>query len=236
MTPLLHVDRLSAGYGSVDVLQAIELSLDPGEIVAVFGSNGAGKSTLLRTISGLLSPTDGSIRLDGRSIVGRQAYEIARLGVAHVPEGRGVLGQLTVSENLRLGSYMRKSEDRPVFQDTLDLFPILRERADKQAAMLSGGEQQMLAIARGLLGGPKLLMIDELSLGLAPRIIHEIMVVLSERARQGLGILLVEQNVHMTLGIATKVYILASGKIVFQGNSKQLAADQNLIRTYLGLD
>jgi len=234
---LLEIDGLTLGYGEASVLRGVSLDVAPGSITAVLGANGAGKTTLLRSISGMLRPRAGTIRLEGRRIDVEPVHRIVRLGVAHVPEGRGVLAELTVLENLRLGAHSRggvRSEHdlEPVFA----LFPVLQERRTQPAGMLSGGEQQMLAIARSLLSRPRLLMIDELSLGLAPRITTMLMQLLGRIRDDGVSVLLVEQNVRQALQIADRAYLLVNGTIGFAGTPEALQADRRLLDTYLGVD
>jgi branched-chain amino acid transport system ATP-binding protein len=234
---LLQAENLQVGYGEMMALHGISLEAGAGEIVAVLGANGAGKTTLLRTLSGLLSARGGRISFDGRDVSRRPAHELVRLGISHVPEGRGMLAELTVLENLQLGAYVRGGTKKSVGLDRVfQLFPVLAERRDQLAGMLSGGEQQMLAIGRSLLARPKLLMVDELSLGLAPRIAYQLMGLMGTIKAEGLGVLLVEQNVHQTLKVADRVYLLVNGRIAFQGTPDALRAEGDLMRTYLGMD
>ena len=232
---LLEVNAIDVAYGEVSALRDVSLTVDAGEIVSVLGANGGGKTTLLRTISGLLAPRTGTIVFLGKRIDRQPAYRIVRSGISHVPEGRGILGELTVIENLRLGAYLTsKGESEELMQRVFSLFPVLEQRQSQQAAMLSGGEQQMLAIARSLLSKPTLLMIDELSLGLAPKIVRELMELLVQLRQQGLAILLVEQNVRQTLRISDRVYMLVNGRVVFSGTAETLQSDSNLIERYIG--
>ncbi|TXL71363.1 ABC transporter ATP-binding protein [Vineibacter terrae] len=234
---LLQAEGLRVGYGEMMALHGISLQAGAGEIVAVLGANGAGKTTLLRTLSGLLSARAGRISFDGHDVSRRPAHQLVRLGISHVPEGRGVLAELTVIENLQLGAYARGGVRKSGGLDRVfELFPVLAERRDQPAGMLSGGEQQMLAIGRSLLARPKLLMIDELSLGLAPRIVHQLMDLMHTIKTEGLSVLLVEQNVHQTLKVADRVYLLVNGHIAFQGTPDALRAEGDLMRTYLGTD
>jgi branched-chain amino acid transport system ATP-binding protein len=234
---LLQAENLQVGYGEMMALHGVSLNADAGEIVAVLGANGAGKTTLLRTLSGLLAARAGRISFDGKDVSRRPAHELVRLGVSHVPEGRGMLPELTVLENLQLGAYVRGGTKKSGGLDRVfELFPVLAERRDQPSGMLSGGEQQMLAIGRSLLARPKLLMIDELSLGLAPRITRQLMDLMGTIKAEGLGVLLVEQNVHQTLKVADRVYLLVNGRIAFQGTPDGLRAEGDLMRTYLGMD
>jgi branched-chain amino acid transport system ATP-binding protein len=232
---LLDVRSIDVAYGEVAALRDVSLTVNAGEIVSVLGANGAGKTTLLRTVSGLLSPRAGSIIFKGRSIEREPAYRIVRAGISHLPEGRGILGELTVIENLRLGAYLTpKAESEPLLRRVFRLFPVLERRQSQQAAMLSGGEQQMLALGRSLLSKPALLMIDELSLGLAPKIVRELMELLVQLREQGLAILLVEQNVRQTLKISDRVYVLVNGQVVFHGKADTLRDESSLLDHYLG--
>jgi branched-chain amino acid transport system ATP-binding protein len=233
---LLEVENLSVWYGPVQALRGISLRVDDGEVVALIGSNGAGKSTTLRTISGLLKPKTGSVRFDGRSIAGRAPHSISRMGIVQVPEGRGIFDNLTVEENLDLGGYLvrniaslKKSRDH-----VLALFPILAQRLKQPSGTLSGGEQQMLALARAFLAGPRLLLLDEPSLGLAPQIVQNIFRVLAEINREGTTILLVEQNARLALRLARRAYVLETGQIQAHGPARELAASDAIAKAYLG--
>ena len=230
---MLEVRGLEAGYGPVQVLWEVELDVGEGEIVALVGSNGAGKTTLLRAISGLISPTGGELRFDGRSLVGLPPEQIVELGIAHVPEGRRLFPGLTVRENLLAGAYASRGVadiDRAV-----ELFPRLGERLTQVAGSLSGGEQQMCAIARGLMSRPKLLMIDELSLGLAPKLVEDILERLEAVAEEGTALLVVEQDVDAALRIAARGYVLENGRIVASGPSRELLEDPRVREAYLGV-
>ena len=233
---ILRVAGVSAGYGQVQVLDAVNVDVPRHEIVCLIGSNGAGKSTLLRTLSGLLAASAGSIRFDGAEITGRTATDRVALGLVHVPEGRRLFAGMTVRENLLMGSYLRR--DRTGVSRDLDFvlttFPRLRERLSQDAVSLSGGEQQMCAIGRGLMSSPKLLMIDELSLGLSPKLVVELGEALVGVNAAGLSILLVEQDVTTALRLASRGFVLDTGRIVLEGLSGDLAADPRVREAYLG--
>jgi branched-chain amino acid transport system ATP-binding protein len=234
-TNLLEVEELTVAYGAVCALRGVSLSVPEGSITAVLGANGAGKTTLLRTISGLLRPQSGHVRLDGRDIGHSPVEDIVRAGLAHVPEGRGVIVELTVEENLRLGGLTGKGERRWSFDGVYDLFPPLRQRARRPAATLSGGERQMLAIGRALMSNPRLLLLDEPSLGLAPRLVAQIMAVLLRmRDETGLTVLLVEQNARSALSIADRAVVLSLGAIAIDKDAQLLAGDDRLRHAYLG--
>ena len=233
---LLEVDNLSVNYGAIEAIRGCSLRVEQGEIVTLIGGNGAGKSTTLRTISGLLTPKSGSIRFDGQTIQGRAPHSITQSGLIHVPEGRGIFANLTVDENLMLGAYSRNNltdimADREM---ALNLFPRVRERLNQAAGTLSGGEQQMLAIARALLARPKLLMLDEPSLGLAPQIVQTIFQVIRQINRTGATILLVEQNAAMALQVAHRAYVIEVGSIEMEGPAAELAASDEVRKAYLG--
>jgi branched-chain amino acid transport system ATP-binding protein len=234
--PLLIVENLSVFYGAIQALRDISLRVERGEIVTLIGSNGAGKSTTLRTISGLLQPARGNVEFDGRAVRGWPPHRIVQSGLVQVPEGRRIFANLTVDENLQLAGFtrtdraaIRKDRDR-----ALDLFPRVRERLQQQAGTLSGGEQQMLAIARALVARPKLLMLDEPSLGLAPQIVRSIFQVIREINREGTTILLVEQNANMALHVAHRAYVIEVGEIRMEGPATELAASEEVRKAYLG--
>jgi branched-chain amino acid transport system ATP-binding protein len=231
---LLEVKNLDVSYGPVAALRNMSLVVQPGEVVLVVGANGAGKSTLLNAISGGVKATAGRVMLQEADLTKFKSHEIARRGIAHVPEGRGVLGELTVRENLLLGSYCGASSRGTVNMDeVLDFFPRLRERLEQPAVMLSGGEQQMLAIARGLLSSPRVLLIDELSLGLAPAITREILGLMSTIKRNGIGILIVEQNVKEAIKVADRTYVLANGACVHATQPGEQVDVDTLLNAYL---
>ena len=234
---MLEVEGLTAAYGPVRALDDVTMSIAAGRITAVLGANGAGKTTLLRTLSGLHPAKKGRVRMDGHDIAGLPADRIARLGMAHVPEGGGVLTELTVEENLRLGALWRndKRDRAQAFDEVYTLFGPLAQRRRKPASTLSGGERQMLAIGRALMGRPRLLLLDEPSLGLAPMITASIMRVLDDlRAQTGLTVLLVEQNARSALSIADTGLVLALGRVVASDKAETLAADDQLRHAYLG--
>jgi len=234
---VLEIDGLVTTYGAVRALDDISLQVVPGSITAILGANGAGKTTLLRTISGLVTPRSGRVRWEGEDLTGVAADRIARRGLAHVPEGSGVIAELTVDENLRLGALWRRDRaDRgAALREMYELFPPLAERAAKAASTLSGGERQMLAIGRALMSRPRLLLLDEPSLGLAPLITAQIMRVLRDlRDRTELTILLVEQNARSALSIADQGFVLSLGRVVATDNAETLLADDQLRHAYLG--
>lgn len=234
---MLEVRELDVAYGEVPALQGVTFQVGEGESVAVLGANGAGKSTLLRTISGLLRPRRGNVFLDGVRLDQMPPYEIAGLGIAHVPEGRRVLPEMTVEENLELGAYLPKpkAQRKETLGRIYELFPRLAERRRQQAGTLSGGEQQMLAVGRGLMLQPRILMLDEPSLGLAPIVVDLTFEKIAEVRRQGIAILLVEQNVQRALGLADRGYVLEGGRVVLQGPSQTLLDDPHVKVAYLGL-
>jgi branched-chain amino acid transport system ATP-binding protein len=234
---LLTIDGLQAGYGDVQVLWDISITVGKGDITCIVGSNGAGKTTLLRTISGLITPMNGMIRLEGQEIGGVGPDEVLASGIAHVPEGRRLFKGLSVRDNLLLGAYLR-SDRSAIEQDlefVLDTFPILRERARQDASTLSGGEQQMCAIGRGIMSRPKLLMIDELSLGLAPRLVDHLGDALQSINRTGLTILLVEQDVLTALDLSMRGFVIETGRVTMTGASSELSADTRIREAYMGL-
>ncbi|MEZ6064290.1 MAG: ABC transporter ATP-binding protein [Planctomycetaceae bacterium] len=234
--PLLELRNLSVSYGAIRAVRGITLHVEEGEVVTLIGANGAGKSTTLRTISGLLNPAAGDIHFAGESIAGRKPHELVRRGLVQAPEGRGIFANLSVAENIELGGYCRHDKSaRTVDRDrALDLFPRLRERWKQNAGTLSGGEQQMLAIARALVARPRLLLLDEPSLGLAPQIMQTIFQVIREINEQGMTILLVEQNAHMALRVAHRAYVLETGEIAMQGPAAELAKSDEVRKAYLG--
>ena len=236
MGNILEISDLKMNYGAITALKGIDLAVPEGKIVALLGANGAGKTTTLKVISGLLKPTSGQIKFNGANIAGKPAYKIAKGGIMQSPEGRHVLVGLTVEENLRVGAYGIKSKAQMAanLRRVYDLFPRLEERAKQQSSTLSGGEQQMLAIGRALMGSPKMLLLDEPSLGLAPLIIKDIFETLKKIRDEGTTILIVEQNALSTLKIADYAYVLELGKISMHGDAKDLIKDERLIAAYLG--
>ena len=233
---MLEVEGLEAGYGALPVLRGIDFAIEPGEIVAVLGSNGAGKSTLNNTLSGLLRPSAGRIAFLGTEIAGATPQGIVSLGLIQVPEGRRVFPTLTVRENLEMGSYRRGRANRARnIERVTAIFPRLRERMGQYAGTLSGGEQQMLAIGRGLMAEPQLLILDEPSLGLSPLLVEEMFELIVRIRTEGLSVLLVEQNVVQSLGIADRAYVLEHGVFALAGTAAALLGDPRLQQTYLGL-
>ena len=232
----LAVEDLVAGYGGVAVLESVSLAAQPGTITAVLGANGAGKTTLLRTISGLVRPRQGRILIDGANLARRRPEDITRAGVAHVPEGQGVVTELTIEENLKLGGLIRRGSGRgAALADAYQRFPLLAERKRRQAGTLSGGERQILVIARALMAAPRVLLLDEPSLGLAPRMVTQVMdLVRRLRDDTGLTVLLVEQNARSALAIADRGLVLNMGKVVAADDAATLSADVALRRHYLG--
>ena len=235
---MLQLDDVHTYYGHIAALKGISLSVDAGEIVALIGANGAGKTTTLRTISGLLRPRRGTITLDGARIDGLPPHDIAARGIAHAPEGRRLFNRMSVRENLEMGAYARN--DRPAIRADVEhvfsLFPRLQERADQKAGTLSGGEQQMLAIGRALMARPRLLLLDEPSMGLAPLLVEAIFATLAEINRQGVTVLLVEQNAHMALGVATRGYVLETGRVVLADSAERLRDNESVQRAYIGIE
>jgi len=234
---LLRVEGLHVHYGAIHALKGVDLHVEAGEIVTLIGGNGAGKTTTLRTISGLLKPTAGQILLDGAPIHGLPPHVIVRRGLAHSPEGRGIFANLTVDENLELGAYIR-TDKAEIEQDrtwVFQLFPRLLERRAQIAGTLSGGEQQMVAMGRALLARPRLLLLDEPSLGLAPQVVQTIFEIIRKINSRGTTILLVEQNAHMALGVAHRAYVLEVGTIGAHGRAAELAASDAVRKAYLGI-
>ena len=234
--PILELRAVNASYGKVRALHDISLKVSPGEVVALIGANGAGKSTTLRVISGLIGVTSGEILLDGGSIARQRPDTIVRKGIAHCPEERRIWPELTVHENLSLGAYIcgDRSEAMRRMEVVLTQFPRLRERSMQMAGTLSGGEQQMLAIGRALMSAPRVLLLDEPSLGLSPLIMQEVLTVIRQLRDQGITIVLVEQNVHHALSVADRVYVFTTGRIVVEDTSAGLLKSPELLRAYLG--
>jgi branched-chain amino acid transport system ATP-binding protein len=237
VTAMLEVRDLQVAYGKIEAVKRISFSVDEGQVVTLIGTNGAGKTTTLRTISGLLRPSGGSIHFQGKPIDGVAAHDIVTLGVAHSPEGRRIFPRLSVEENLLLGAFARKDHGiRADLQAAYDLFPILGERSKQPAGTFSGGEQQMLAMGRAMMSRPKLLMLDEPSMGLSPLMMKRIMSTVQTLQGQGTTILLVEQNAQAALRLADKGYVLEVGRIVLEGTGKDLLASDDVRKAYLGED
>ncbi|MEU8551054.1 ABC transporter ATP-binding protein [Streptomyces roseoverticillatus] len=238
MTPLLEVENLRVAYGKIEAVKGISFRVEAGQVVTLIGTNGAGKTTTLRTLSGLLKPLGGTIRFDGRPLTGVPAHRIVALGLAHSPEGRHIFPRLTITENLQLGAFLRK-DTGGIAKDVrrvYDLFPILGERARQAAGTLSGGEQQMLAMGRALMSRPKLLMLDEPSMGLSPIMMQRIMATITELKASGTTILLVEQNARAALSLADHGHVMEIGKIVLSGTGAALLHDESVRKAYLGED
>ena len=232
----LEVQALETGYGKAQVLFGVDLEVEAGELVALLGANGAGKTTLLRALSGLLRPWKGSVLLGGKDLRGLSPARRARLGLGHVPEGRQLFPLMTVEENLRLGAaFLAPGREKEGYERVYALFPQLAERRRQLAGTLSGGEQQMLAIGRALMGFPRILLVDEPSLGLSPRLAEEVLLALKEVARGGVGVLLVVQNVALSLEVAERGYVLEHGRVVLEGPAQALAQDPRVREAYLSL-
>ncbi|HEY5200523.1 MAG TPA: ABC transporter ATP-binding protein [Acidothermaceae bacterium] len=231
---LLVVDDIEVRYGNIRALKGVSFEVAEGEIVALLGANGAGKTTTQKTVSGMLRPSLGGIIYDGQRIDGIPAHDLIRLGICHVPEGRHVFPRMTVAENLEMGAFRFKSVNQKDLDHVLELFPRLRERYKQQAGTLSGGEQQMLAIGRGLMGKPRLLLLDEPSMGLAPLVVAQIFDIIHQVNREGVTVLLVEQNAAQALSLAHRGYVLETGEIVLSGTGGELLADDRVRAAYLG--
>jgi branched-chain amino acid transport system ATP-binding protein len=234
--PLLQVRGLTAGFGAGPVLFGIDMEIAQGELVALVGANGAGKSTTLGALSGLVPATSGSVTFSGRDVTNARPEAIVKAGIAHVPQGRRLFGTVSVEKNLRLGAYVRR--DREIEADltrVLDYFPALKDKLAREAGTLSGGEQQMVALGRGLMAKPKLLMVDELSLGLAPKVVDRLIDVMKEIHAAGTALMLVEQDVLVALDVADRAYVLENGRIVMSGNAAELKDDPGIRKAYLGL-
>lgn len=238
MTPLLEVDNLRVAYGKIEAVKGISFTVEAGQVVTLIGTNGAGKTTTLRTLSGLLKPLTGTIRFDGTPLNGIPAHQIVARGLAHSPEGRHIFPRLTIAENLQLGAFLRKDTAGIThdIQRTYELFPILGERAKQAAGTLSGGEQQMLAMGRALMSRPKLLMLDEPSMGLSPIMMQKIMQTITELKASGTTILLVEQNAQAALSLADQGHVMEIGRIVLSGTGADLLHDESVRKAYLGED
>ena len=232
---MLELEDVQVFYGNIRALAGVSFRVETGELVAIIGSNGAGKSTTLKTISGLIRPRHGTIRYDGANITSQSTDRIVQLGISHCPEGRRIFGRLTVRENLVLGGVQRSSADiRRGIEEMGEMFPVLQARLNQAGGTLSGGEQQMLAIARALMSKPRLLILDEPSLGLAPLMVERIFEIIEDLKRQGLTILLVEQNVHHALDVADRAYVMETGTIILEGPGATLRHDPRVEQSYLG--
>ncbi len=233
---LLEIHDLTAGYGPIRALDGVSLAVNESEIVALIGANGAGKTTLLMAISGVVHPRGGVVRYEGTSLTGKKPHDVMRLGIAHAPEGRRIFPRLTVRENLELGGFTQtdRTRLRADIDEACGLFPVLGERMDQLGGTLSGGEQQMLAIARALVGRPRLLLLDEPSLGLAPLIVAKVFEVIASLTGRGIAVMLVEQNARAALKLAARGYVLETGRITLTGSGAELAADRRVRDAYLG--
>ena len=236
MGTMLTINDINVFYGAIHAIKGVSLEVNEGEIVTLIGANGAGKSTILRTISGLLKPKTGSIQFEGQEIAGMPAHEIVKTGISQVPEGRRIFAEMSVLENLELGAFTRKDKDgiKADMELVFERFPRLKERIGQLAGTLSGGDQQMLAMGRALMSRPRLLLLDEPSMGLAPLLIKEIFAIIQDINKTGTTVLLVEQNANMALSIAHRAYVLETGRITLSGDAKELAASDEVRKAYLG--
>lgn len=236
MGAMLKIKDINVFYGAIHAIKGASLEVNEGEIVTLIGANGAGKSTILRTISGLLQPKSGSITFEGRAIAGLPAHEIVKGGISQVPEGRRIFAEMTVAENLELGAFTRTDKEgiKSDMEKVFGRFPRLKERISQLAGTLSGGEQQMLAMGRALMSRPRLLLLDEPSMGLAPLLIREIFTIIQDINKTGTTVLLVEQNANMALSIAHRAYVLETGRITLSGDAQELAASEDVRKAYLG--
>ena len=236
MGTMLTINDINVFYGAIHAIKGVSLEVNEGEIVTLIGANGAGKSTILRTISGLLKPKTGSIQFEGQEIAGMPAHEIVKTGISQVPEGRRIFAEMSVLENLELGAFTRKDKDgiKADMELVFERFPRLKERIGQLAGTLSGGEQQMLAMGRALMSRPRLLLLDEPSMGLAPLLLKEIFTIIQDINKTGTTVLLVEQNANMALSIAHRAYVLETGRITLSGDAKELAASDEVRKAYLG--
>lgn len=235
--PFLEVENLEVTYGAITALRNISFKVEQGEIVTLVGANGAGKTTALRTITGMVSPSKGHVTFEGKDLLKVKTHNIVKIGITHVPEGRGMFGNLTVMENLELATWTRRQDKARLKKDfdmVFSLFPRLSERKNQKAATLSGGEQQMLAVARALMSQGQLMLLDEPSMGLAPILVKEIFRILVDINKQGTTLLLVEQNAHMALKIAHRAYVLETGSVVMEGSAQELSKDFRIKEAYLG--
>ena len=236
MKEILKVTDLNVSYGAIHAIHNVSLTVNEGEIVSLIGANGAGKTTILHTITGLTKAASGSVLLNGTELLTTEPHKIVTMGMAHVPEGRHVFAQMTVTENLEMGAYFRRDKDQVEkdLADVLRRFPRLAERSKQLAGTLSGGEQQMLAVGRALMSHPRILLLDEPSMGLSPLLVKEIFTTIEEVNREGVTILLVEQNAKMALSIASRAYVLETGNVVMEGEGKAMLRDDNVRKAYLG--
>ena len=236
MKELLKVKDLNVSYGAIHAIHGVSLTVNEGEIVSLIGANGAGKTTILHTITGLKKATSGSVLLEGKELLTTEPHKIVAMGMAHVPEGRHVFAQMTVTENLEMGAYFRKDKEQIAkdLADVLRRFPRLKERSKQLAGTLSGGEQQMLAVGRALMSHPRILLLDEPSMGLSPLLVGEIFATIKEVNSEGVTILLVEQNAKMALSIASRAYVLETGDVVMEGEGQAMLKDDNVRKAYLG--
>ncbi len=236
MKEILKVTDLNVSYGAIHAIHNVSLTVNEGEIVTLIGANGAGKTTILHTITGLKKATSGSVLLEGKELLTTEPHRIVTMGMAHVPEGRHVFAQMTVTENLEMGAYFRRDKDQMAkdLADVLRRFPRLAERSRQLAGTLSGGEQQMLAVGRALMSHPRILLLDEPSMGLSPLLVKEIFTTIQEVNQEGVTILLVEQNAKMALSIANRAYVLETGDVVMEGEGQAMLRDDNVRKAYLG--
>jgi len=236
MKEMLKVTDLNVNYGAIHAIHNVSLTVNEGEIVSLIGANGAGKTTILHTITGLKKATSGSVLLEGKELLTTEPHRIVTMGMAHVPEGRHVFAQMTVTENLEMGAYFRRDKDQMAkdLADVLRRFPRLAERSRQLAGTLSGGEQQMLAVGRALMSHPRILLLDEPSMGLSPLLVKEIFTTIQEVNQEGVTILLVEQNAKMALSIANRAYVLETGDVVMEGEGQAMLRDDNVRKAYLG--
>ncbi len=236
MKEILKVTGLNVNYGAIHAIHDVSLTVDEGEVVSLIGANGAGKTTILHTITGLTKAASGSVLLNGTELLTTEPHKIVTMGMAHVPEGRHVFAQMTVTENLEMGAYFRRDKDQMAkdLADVLRRFPRLAERSRQLAGTLSGGEQQMLAVGRALMSHPRILLLDEPSMGLSPLLVKEIFTTIQEVNQEGVTILLVEQNAKMALSIANRAYVLETGDVVMEGEGQAMLRDDNVRKAYLG--
>ena len=234
---MLEIKDIEVYYGMIQAIKGISFEVNEGEVIALIGANGAGKTTTLHTITGLLSPKKGSVIFEGKDITKVPAHKIVSLGIAHVPEGRHIFPDMTVAENLEMGAYIRNDKDgiQKSTKEVFERFPRLKERRKQLAGTLSGGEQQMLAVGRALMSNPKIILMDEPSMGLSPLLVKEIFHIIQEVHKQGITVLLVEQNAKMALSIADRAYVLETGRISMSGDAKELLNDEKVKKAYLGL-